>query len=300
MFNHPVILACTDFSSHSDLTLKAADKLRRSCGGKLYVAHISEPIAELEVTGHSVRPMLDQREIIDIIYRNIKSKVLEQIKSLGIEAEPVFSIGVREDEIYRLIESRNIDILMMGYSEGNTLEKFFTGSLTQKILNDSPVPVWVVKKPNQITKVVALVDDSETTEEVISSAEELSYLLDSEFEVVSVIQDYPVMFSSYASEYSALYMSQTQEEQGKVIEKIKEKIFNLVTDKTNTRIRVEVTREDKIADALVNILSEDHANLAVMGSHHKNFLDRLLLGSETKQVLEKFEGNIVVLPAHES
>lgn len=104
-------------------------------------------------------------------------------------------------------------------------------------------------------------------------------------------------FASYTSEYSALYFSTSKAEQEKMIKKLKEKIDGLLSDKQNTKVRVEVTQETKIAHALVNILNEDHANLAVMGSHSKNFLDRILLGSETKRVLELFEGNIVVLPA---
>lgn len=291
MLNTPTILACTDFSSHSDITLRTADKLRKATKGKLYVAHVSEIVTQLDINTNTLAPSLE------LIHRNVEDKLKNQIRGLEIEAEPVFVLGVPATGILEIIKDKKVDLLVMGHGGAGAIERLLLGGLTQKMIRQSPIPVWVVKKETEINRVVGLVDESDAMSGVIASAEELSYLLDSDLEIVSVWQDYPVSFASYTSEYSALYFSTSKVEQEKMIKQLKDKIYGLISDKHNTKVRVEITQEIKIAHALVNILNEDHANLAVMGSHSKNFLDRILLGSETKRVLELFEGNIVVLPA---
>lgn len=297
MLNRPIILACTDFSIHSEATLKTADKICKITKGKLYVAHVSELISQLDINTHSLSPSLDYQAFADVIHRNVEDKLHQQIRNLDIEAEAIFELGVPADGILKIIKEKKVDLLVMGHGGAGALERLLLGGLTQKMMRQSPIPVWVVKKDIEINRVVGLVDDSETMSSVIDSAEELSYLLNSELEIVSVWQDYPMSFASYSSELSAVYLSSSKEEQDKMVAELRDKIRREVSDLEKTKIRVEVTKELKIAHAIVDILNEDHANLAVMGSHSKNFLDRILLGSETKRVLELFEGNIVVLPS---
>jgi nucleotide-binding universal stress UspA family protein len=297
MLNCPIILACTDFSSHSDVTLRTANKIRKATKGKLYVAHVSEIVTQLDINTNTLAPSMEQQTVSELVHRNVEDKLKNQINGLEIEAEPLFALGVPASGILKIIEDKKVDLLVMGHGGAGAIERLLLGGLTQKMMRQSPVPVWVVKKEVEINRVVGLVDDSDAMAPVISSAEEISYLLNSDLEIVSVWQDYPMTFASYTSEFSALYMSTSKAEQNKMVGELKKKISELVLDKEKTKIRVEVTQETKIAHALVNILNEDHANLAVMGSHSKNFLDRILLGSETKRVLELFEGNIVVLPS---
>ncbi len=297
MLNRPIILACTDFSLHSDSTLRTANKICKATNGKLLVAHVSEIISQLDMNTHTLTPSLDQQSFADIIHKNVEDKLKEQIKSLELDAEAIFELGVPASGILKIINDKKADLLVMGHGGAGAIERMLLGGLTQKMIRQSPIPVWVVKKEVEINRVVGLVDDSETMPGVIDTAEELSYLLNSELEIVSVWQDYPMSFASYSSELSAVYLSSSKEEQEKIVSELKDKIRREVTDLEKTKIRVEVTKELKIAHAIVDILNEDHANLAVMGSHSKNFLDRILLGSETKRVLELFEGNIVVLPS---
>ncbi len=296
MLNHPVIMACTDFSPHSDITLRMADKICKATKGKLYVAHVSEVINQLDISPHTIGVTLDQQMISDVVNRNVNDKLRNQITGLEINAEAIFALGVPSTGILNLIQEKGVNLLVMGHGGAGALERLLLGGLTQKMIRNSPVPVWVVKKETHINKIIGLVDDSDVMDEVINTSEELSYLLDSDLEIVSVWQDYPLAFSSYASEYATLYASSTQAEKDKVVRDIRQKIQDKLSDENKTKLRVSVTQEIKVANALVEILNEDHANLAIMGSHSKNFFERILLGSETKRVLELFDGNIIVLP----
>lgn len=297
MLNRPIILACTDFSPHSDITLRTADKIRQSTQGKLYVAHVSEIISQLNINTHTLSPSLDQQSLTEIVHKNANDRLDDQIKSLEIEAEPIFRLGVPANGILELIKEKKADLLVMGHGGAGTIERLLLGGLTQKMIRHSPIPVWVVKKETKINRIVGLVDDSDCMKDVILASEELSYLLNSSLEIVSVWQDYPMTLTSYASEYAAAYAGMGAAEREGILNKMRKNIQQNLSDESKTKVRVEVTQNPKVAHALVEILNEDHANLAVMGSHGRNFLDRILLGSETKRVLELFEGNIVILPS---
>jgi hypothetical protein len=59
---------------------------------------------------------------------------------------------------------------------------------------------------------------------------------------------------------------------------------------------VGVTDELQVAYHLVNILQEDQVDVAIMQRHQKKIMDRMMIGSETKRMIELFTGNLLVLP----
>jgi hypothetical protein len=65
---------------------------------------------------------------------------------------------------------------------------------------------------------------------------------------------------------------------------------------TKCKIKVGLTEELQVAYHLVNILQEDQVDVAIMQRHQKKIMDRMMIGSETKRMIELFTGNLLVLP----
>jgi len=77
---------------------------------------------------------------------------------------------------------------------------------------------------------------------------------------------------------------------------MREEISKVLDPHSNCKIRVEMTVEKHLAYHLVKILDEDKVDLVVMKRHQKGILDKILIGSETRRMLEIYSGNILVLP----
>ena len=63
----------------------------------------------------------------------------------GVKVEPVFRKGRPAEEILEYAEENNIGLIIMGTQGLTGLKKFLIGSVTEKVLRHSKVPVMIVK-----------------------------------------------------------------------------------------------------------------------------------------------------------
>ena len=97
--------------------------------GALYAWHVSPPVAS---TGE------EDREVLTDAAERI-------IERSGLEAdERVAELGDPVDLITRAALDHDVDLIVVGSSHKNLLERFLSGSVSQDLARDAPVPVLVV------------------------------------------------------------------------------------------------------------------------------------------------------------
>lgn len=295
MLNVPKILVCTDFSPESRNALIVAEKIRKKAGGQITLLHVSEHTAMWDwISSEGLPSEPDARFEVDLL-NTFRKKISEELENTGIEGRAEVIIGVASSVIIQEIEQQKIDLVVIGH-RGRSQTIFHLGSLAQKIIASSPVPVLVAKK-SSLSNVAGLVDPTENMQQIVNWSEELSNLLSCQLAMISVIPDFAAQFLGIGKVgISTALLQLKPDDRIALIKATSEKIKKELDPHTKARIRVEVSPEKKISYHLNSILEDEKIDLVIMRRHQAELLEKILIGSETRRMLEIFHGNLLILP----
>ncbi|MFP5385583.1 MAG: universal stress protein [Bacteriovoracia bacterium] len=296
MLSKPNILVCTDFSPFSDDALKAADKLREQSGGTLSVLHVSEHPVIWDWLPREGSPISLDEEVEKELLSSLRKKIESQMARCEVQGENHISMGLPHQVILEEINARNIDVVVMGH-KGKTGGTFRIGSMAEKVISSSPIPVLIVKRKFEMNKVAALVDPTAPMEKILNWSEELSFLLSAKLEVVSLFPDIAARYIGIGKiGFSTELLSLDQEQRSEVIREVEERIRTHLVPESKAEIKVLITAEKKLSYHMNSTLINDNVDMAIMKRHQAGFLEKILIGSETRRMLEIFEGNLFILP----
>ena len=138
------ILIATDGSENSERAAKFGIELAKLAGGKLiamYVADISR-MAHLpdDMLLFSIRELLIKEG----------NEAVEFIEKLAIEGgvtcDKVVAEGIPSDEILDYASAEGMCIIVLGNVGRTGLDKFLLGSVAEKIVRNSKIPVLIVPR----------------------------------------------------------------------------------------------------------------------------------------------------------
>ena len=78
----------------------------------------------------------EETRMLDIIVRNLDTDNLQVTKKV--------ITGKAAEEIIKLAGDENFDLIVMGRRGFSNFERFFVGSITQKVISAAPCPVMVI------------------------------------------------------------------------------------------------------------------------------------------------------------
>ncbi len=132
------ILSPIDFSESSLLELKYSISLAKQLEAKLYVIHVSE------FFNYKV-PVLKRDKLINKINDKIAS-IAEESK-FKIE-KIIYEIGEPAQKIIEVAKKNKVDLIPMAIHQRKGIEKFFLGSISEKVLMYSDIPVLILPPSN--------------------------------------------------------------------------------------------------------------------------------------------------------
>jgi nucleotide-binding universal stress UspA family protein len=137
------IVIATDGSKNSQKAISHGIEIAKLSGAivhALYVVNTSSTISENWTAG---------KETIYNIMKDDGQKAVSKVKKIGIdsgvEVREVILEGYPSSEIIYFAENNNIDLIVMGTLGATGLERFLMGSVAEKVVRSSRVPVLVVK-----------------------------------------------------------------------------------------------------------------------------------------------------------
>jgi universal stress protein A len=139
------ILVPHDFSEAATHALRVAARLAKQHGGRLMVLHVVtpyQPVTELPEVGG----WLTDREIVAGTKRSLDEVVRRELRGRG--APPArFHVDLG-DPVTRILDAaKAADVIVMS-TEGRTgLSHLLIGSVAEKVVRHSPVPVLTVRPP---------------------------------------------------------------------------------------------------------------------------------------------------------
>lgn len=137
------ILAPHDFSTHSLEAIRVAARWAEALGASVTLLHAVEPVVFPQL--YAVDPLPDEtfdraRERSATELETVAAEILA-----GVPNETVVSSGTAAETILREADARASDLVVMGSRGLSGLEHLLLGSVAEKVLRRSPVPLLTVR-----------------------------------------------------------------------------------------------------------------------------------------------------------
>jgi nucleotide-binding universal stress UspA family protein len=138
------ILVATDGSEHGYRAARVALELGRISGGKVTAIYVADTVK----TSHLPDDML-LFSIRELLLKEGR-EALKQVESLaqekGVAFESLVVEGNPGSEIIRSAEASGMDIIILGAVGRTGLDKFLLGSVAEKVVRNSKIPVLTVPR----------------------------------------------------------------------------------------------------------------------------------------------------------
>jgi nucleotide-binding universal stress UspA family protein len=144
------ILVAIAFSKHSSAIFEYAAKLASDLNARLVVANVInirdvEAISSVESLGYSVST--------DDYKKDVKKERASQLGEMAAKIsfpmekmQTIIKVGHPFDALLKIIEEEGVDMVVMGTKGRTDLEYVMLGSVADKMLRHSPVPVVSFRK----------------------------------------------------------------------------------------------------------------------------------------------------------
>jgi nucleotide-binding universal stress UspA family protein len=133
-------------------------------------------------------------------------------------------------------------------------------------------------------RILVATDGSKLSKKAIGSAIDLAATCEAELIVVKVTPRYPQSYFEGSLPLNADEVAKIEEQWAHEAQKTLDAVVK-VAGKHGVQAHGLVVKGDIVSDALLSAAKKQKADLIVMASHGRRGIKRLLLGSETQQVL---------------
>ena len=279
------IILAHDFSKSSENVVSIAIELARIFHSKIIPIHVLPN----DVVNEKVRLLLDETATTKL------EKTSERIKSEGAEAgEPILEFGSPYEEIVEAAEAVSANLILTGSGAHQKEGKFQLGITTERIIQRSEKPVFVIKEgmPLNVQNILCPVDFSETSKRALKNAITMARRFKAELTVLSVCELQGLTWFTSGKDRAEENKNRCTQHKARFVKFLEE--FNL-SDLNWSRD----VRKGNPAEEILNTISEKMVDLLVMGTVGRTGLNRLVLGSVTEKVVREVPCSFIVLKSED-
>jgi nucleotide-binding universal stress UspA family protein len=276
-----------DFFPASTSALTYATALASNYEADLRLLHVVSPIGPL-VEGSLVTAG-DVIESMEKESTRRLARTVSNMKAAGISVHSEIRIGNIHDEIRKAIKRYKPDLVAMGTHGRHGVERWFMGSVTERLLRHTSVPLFTTsttRKPGRAVsmfrRILVATDFSEGTADAINYAFSIAQENESAITLLHVMEA-PVDLAF--------------ENRDKMISETRMNLSRLVPREADlwcdVRTRIENGTPYRV---ILNMLEKEKFDLLVMNIHGKGILERLLLGSTAELVVRAARCPVMLVP----
>lgn len=211
--------------------------------------------------------------------------VEERAREAGVETvETAKRDGAPHKEILAYVEEESIDLVVMGTHGRKGLDRYLLGSVTEKVVRASPVPVLSVKRedaspePIEYTDVLVPTDGSEGAEVAVDHGVELAGLVGADVHGLYVT-DVRATVPNVDDGSQTAILEQLASEGKRAAEYVE-----TAANEAGVEARTAVVRGTPYAQIREYVVEHD-VDLIAMGTHGRTGIERYLLGSVAEKVV---------------
>lgn len=277
------IITAIDFSSSCRVALREAARRASLDGAVLTVVHVMN-----EFLVHELKQalMTDQATVRADWLERLKKFVAEaEVGAVAVNAE--VRIGHPFTELVEACRAHAADLLVMG-AKGSRNEPHRVGAITAKCVRKAPVDVLVVREDatGPFKKIVTCVDFSENSAKAVQEALHLAQQDGASLDCLHVYQSAIAMSLDYGSFAPPLPVTVDPG----AVDTWREDLAAFLAPMTAEAGAVQVTPFIKervnIREAILEHVTEVHADLVVLGTRGKTGLRELLIGTTAETIVQ--------------
>lgn len=142
------IICALDLSEHSQLVAEQASMLAKLSGAKVHAIYVAPTMTQY--TGFHVAPSTIDGfvgEIVSGAEASMSDFTAKHFQGVDVEAEVV--VGYATEEIIAAAEKYHADLIIMGTHGRKGIDRILFGSVAEKVVTQSKVPVLTVRPKPQ-------------------------------------------------------------------------------------------------------------------------------------------------------
>ena len=266
------ILVPTDRSDPARRALEQAADLATRYGATLTALHV---VDTRELDGGSG---VDERT------EAARTELDDALDDLDVDPTPegVVRAGIPSEEILDYADDAGMDLIVMGTHGRTGVRRYLLGSVAEKVVRLSDVPVLNVH-PAEVDagtvpyeRILVPTDGSDGANVAVDCATDLATTYGAELHTVSVV-DTGAMAPDVQFD---VIMDQLQNRAQAAVETVAETAREAGIEDTQTAML-----EGRAYDAIKSYAEDERIDLIVMGTHGRSGLDRYLLGSVAEKLV---------------
>ena len=155
------ILVCTDLSNNSTAVIETAQAFAVATSAKIWLIHVVNPdqgfigyedaaLSQIGVLEYGIDSQSNSTSIRDFISKKLHQNhqrvqtISKKFRLTGIDTTALMIRGRTAGSILKLTEKLNADMVILGTPQHSVIHKLLLGSISQKILHSSKVPILCV------------------------------------------------------------------------------------------------------------------------------------------------------------
>lgn len=281
------ILVPLDFSDLGSKALLSAEKFAKLFNGSVTPFHSYLPLNEVDggpyMFGMSTTTMENFNEIEDALHERLDEVAREEIDS-ELVTKPLISIGNPAQSIVE--EAENFDMIVMTTHGRTGFSRFFLGSVSEKVLRMSHVPVLIVNEERELSdldRIMVTTDFSNHSKEAFPIAAEITQKANALLELVNVMAYDPQNEEKEPDEAKI----QLREQRLKVL--AKEELHDM-----GGQLKTKLIVSSKTPhEAILKYNLENPHDLIVMSTVGRTGIDYLMMGSTTANVVRHVKSPVL-------
>ena len=275
------ILIPTDFSKASSHAFPHAFEIARRFGAELTIAHIRAPFSP-------EHHFSDEDKYEEYVQEQLKARSFEAGPELSVITVAKRNISAASGILEAISES-GVEMVVMGTHGRSALAQFFLGSVAEKVVRHSTVPVLTVApdRPGYRTspvyrKVLATFDFSKHSKGAVQGAKRFADVYEAQLDVLYVIEQ--EVHPGYHETWKESVHQDIPDIEAEAKRALAEVLGEEGLEETGVNVVIG-TGDGKAYGEISRFAEERESDLVVMGTHGLSGFEHMLLGSTTERVV---------------
>ena len=280
------IVASVDLSAEGMWAAALAWKFASAAGTTCHLVHVTADVKGIPIwvdTAVDIGELkhhltaATEKKLKEHLSGNIPTRALEQLEV--VFGKPGWTLPT-------YVQERDAILLILGGKHLAAPTQWFDGSTVHDLVRTADVPVLIaIQEHPEIKRVLVGLDFSYAAAPTFVAAARLATLFDAELRVIHAVERLPEVYG---------YPVQLDNEQHFAAsrEQFYEMFSGLGASSTIDLTTVQGTPDVQIAQEA----TKWPADLVVVGSHGKGWIDRLLIGSVAQRLLNQLPASLLVVP----
>jgi nucleotide-binding universal stress UspA family protein len=279
------ILWATDFSDEAQKALGYADAFAKAFKAKIVALHVVPDFSPaLYDAAEVIKGEIAER--VASVKEDKKKKIEALGKSKNISLKVVIKEGNPAKKIVQISEDEKADLILMGRRGLSAVEKLFIGSVANKVLRNSSIPLFLTPENQaqlRIKKILVPTDFSDQEEKERDYAWKLAKKFDSDLLLLHVLELHDYRFPPRVLD----------EMFAKVERRLKQRKKR---EREDIKVTEEVTHSINAAIGITDYADEHKADIIVMSTCVQSKWERFFLGSTTEKVISFSSVPVLAIP----